>query len=186
MVGGARGVRDQPRPLGRLDRGRRPLDPDVLADRQPDLGPADIDRHRLIAGSEVALLVEDGVVRQPALAIDVAHAAVGEHRQRVVGLPVTVLAGGRLGEADQGDDPGHAPRQLLEHRAIPGLDEVALEVEVLGRVAGDAELGEDDEVGAALACPADPIGDLGRVAVDVPDGGVDLGERDAHQRWVTT
>ena len=52
-----------------------------------------------------------------------------------------------------------------------------LQVEVLGRIAGQAELGEDRQLGA-LACGApDPLGDLGGVAVDVADGRVDLGQR---------
>ena len=37
--------------------------------------------------------------------------------------------------------------------------------------------GKIDQVGARVAGAADPLGDLRRVAVDVADGGVDLGER---------
>src|SRR5207253_7988944 len=64
--------------------------------------------------------------------------------------------------------------------ALVGAQEVALEVEVLGRVAGNAELGEDHEVGARVAGAADPLGDLGGVGIDGADGGVDLGEGEAH------
>ncbi len=39
-----------------------------------------------VARDEVALLVEDRVVGQPVLAVDGAHGAVGEHRERVVGV----------------------------------------------------------------------------------------------------
>ncbi len=92
VVGGAGGVGDQPRPLVGLDRGRRALDPDVLADRQPDPVPATSIVIGSSTRSEIALLVEDRVVRQPPLAVDLAHLAVGEHRQRVVGLPVAVAA----------------------------------------------------------------------------------------------
>ena len=72
------------------------------------------------------------------------------------------------------------PRGELLDRAPVGLDEVALQVEVLGRVAGEAELGEDRQVGALVAGAADPLGDLRRVAVDVADRRVDLGEGYPH------
>ena len=61
------------------------------------------------AGDEVALLVEDGVVGEPVLAVDRLHGAVGEHGERVVGVPVVAAALDRLGEADQGRDPGRQP-----------------------------------------------------------------------------
>jgi hypothetical protein len=59
---------------------------------------------------------------------------------------------------------------------------VALQVEVLGRVAGDAELGKDDQLGPRLTGADDPLRHLGGVAVDVADGGVDLGQGQAHLR----
>ena len=61
--------------------------------------------------------------------------------------------------------PSTPPAQLLD-RAPVGGDEVGLQVEVLGRVAGDAELGEDHQLGALRAGAADPLGDLRRVGVD--------------------
>jgi hypothetical protein len=42
-------------------------------------------------------------------------------------------------------------RRQLQHSALAGGEEVALQVEVLGRVAGDAELGEDHQLGALVA-----------------------------------
>ena len=96
-----------------------------------------------------------------------------------MGVAGVAPAGDRLGEADQRDHLADALRQLLDRPAV-GLDEVALQVEVLGRVAGHAELGEDRQVGALVAGPADPGGDLRGVAVDVADGRVDLGEGYAH------
>ncbi len=85
-----------------------------------------------------------------------------------------------LGEADE-DGLARSDRagQLLD-RALVGGEEVALKVEVLGRVAGYAELREDRQLRALLGGAADPVGDLGAVAVDVADGRVDLGEGYAH------
>ena len=84
----------------------------------------------LVAGLEVAALVEDAVVGQAALAVDALDLAVGEHRERVVGrgrgrvdqrvevLELLRRALDPLGEADQGDDPldlGRDRVQALAH-----------------------------------------------------------------------
>ena len=53
--------------------------------------------------------------------------------------------------------------------------------EVLGRVAGDGELGEEREVGAGLPRLLEPVEDEGAVAVEVADGRVDLRECEAHR-----
>src|SRR5262249_26341598 len=96
------------------------------------------------------------------------------------GVAEVAAAADRLGVADEGGDPLDRTCQLLD-RALVGGDEVGLQVEVLGRVAGDAELGEDHQLGAGLAGTADPLGDLGRGGVDIAKGGVGLGEGDAHR-----
>ena len=179
VVGGARGVRDQLGARRRLGRGGRALDPAVLADRQPDLRPGDLDRLSLAPRDEVALLVEDGVVGEAVLAVDGGDLPVGEHREGVVGAAEVTAPGSRLGEADQDDHPAHLRRDLLDRPPV-GLDEVPLQVEVLGGIARHAELGEDRQVGALRAGAADPLGHLGGVAVDVADGRVDLGQCYAH------
>ena len=77
-------------------------------------------------------------------------------------------------------DADHHP---LQRRAVVA-DERGLEQQVLGRVAGNHELGEGDEVGLLLARFVDaPQDDVG-VAGDVADGGVHLREgqpKGAHQ-----
>ena len=181
VVRGSRGVGDQRRPFGHLGRGGRALDPAVLADGEAHPRPGDVHGSRLGAGDEVALLVEDRVVGQADLAVDGAHRAVGEHGERVVGVAEVAAAGRRLGEPDQGDDALDAGRDLLDGEPV-GLDEMALQVEVLGRVARHAELREDDEAGLLGAGATDPLGDLRRVGVDVADGRVDLGQGYAHWR----
>ena len=69
--------------------------------------------------------------------------------------------------------------QALERGDVLG-EEVVLQVEVLGRIARQAELGEEDGVGTLVAGTADPLVDQACIAVDVADGRVDLGERDPH------
>ena len=64
---------------------------------------------------------------------------------------------------------------LVEAGAVLG-DEVGFVEQVLGGVAGDGELGEGDEVGVAGSGLVDVVEGLGRVAPQIADGGVDLGE----------
>ena len=135
--------------------------PDVLADRQADQRAVDLDQRRLRARLEVAALVEDPVVGQIALAVDRPHLAAGENGERVVGR-------GR-GRVDQGVEVARARRRAAPRApgSRPGrrspstsaatassasrdrVQEVPAQHEVLGRVAGEAELGEQHELRAA-------------------------------------
>src|SRR5204862_5537683 len=58
--------------------GRRPGLPDVLADRRPDDDVAEPQQEEIAPGREVAILVEDAVVRQIAFAEDRAGIPVSE------------------------------------------------------------------------------------------------------------
>jgi hypothetical protein len=55
-------------------------------------------------------------------------------------------------------------------------EEVLLQQQVLGRIAGQRQLREQDEIGLRLAGRADAVTDPVGVALDVADGGVDLTE----------
>ena len=91
----------------RLGHGRGTGLPDVLADAEPDRHAVQLDDRGLGARLEVALLVEDAVVRQVHLAVGGHHAAIGEDRGGVV----DVL--GLLRVAHHGGDPlGLAPELL--------------------------------------------------------------------------
>ena len=74
---------------------------------------------------------------------------------------------------------------ISAQRLHPGRQEVRLQQQVLRRVAVDRQLREDDELGAGLPCARYLVADLGGVAVDVADGGIDLGERDAQRLCLT-
>ena len=67
-------------------------------------------------------------------------------------------------------------RGQLDQRALAGVREGLPQHEVLGRVAGQRHLGEDDEVGAGLGRRRRPPGDQLGVAGEVTDAGVDLGQ----------
>ena len=155
-----------------VGRGRAGL-PDVLADRRADQDVAEAQQEQVAAGREVAVLVEDAVVRQVALAVDAADLAVGEDVAGVVEVGV---------EVRRADERGDAARARGERgdRPARGADERGPQQQILGRVAGDGELREEDEVGAGGARLGEGAAIRSRVAVDVADDGVHLGERESH------
>ena len=166
-----------------LHRERTVRAPDVLADRDADVDATDdvqLERIGLVARREVAGLVEHGVVRQQPLAVRAEDLSVGAHGRRVE--QVTVL----VDEADDGRTATRPRRQLAERSLVVG-DEAGLHDEVLGRVPGDRQLGEGDDVASRGFGPVVGVEQLRQVAVDVADGRVQLGQRDTqdghrHQR----
>ena len=147
--------------------------PDVFADRQARVHVARVEHHEVAPLGEVAVLVEDAVVREEVLSVDGAHLAVGAHCARVREISV------EPGSADKGDEVGCGARDLL-HGIVGGADEAGTEQEILRRVAGDGELREEDEVGPHTARLAEPGEDLLAIPVEVADDDVELGEREPH------
>ena len=139
----------------------------------PACPQGDVDDRTGRARLEVALLVEHAVVGQVDLAVDRVDRPVGEDGGGVV----DVL--GALGEADDGDEPVRLAGQLAQRGGGVG-EEVLLEQQVLGRVAGEGELGEQHQLGARVAGRAHSRADALGVAGDVADGGVHLAEGEAH------
>ena len=87
-----------------------------------------------------------------------------------------------VGVIDESGHDGAAARGLVGEllKGVEVLaDELAAQHEVLGRVAGDRELGERDEVGAGLGRVSGGVGHPSDVAGQVADGEVQLTERDA-------
>ena len=159
---------------GALDSGRARL-PQVLAHRQADRASAVLEQADVRSRLEVPLLVEDAVVRQQPLAIDGRDLAVLADEARVVERPFSAC-----GAPTSAVMPVAASRDLAG-RARGRADERGAEQEVFRRIAGDRELGEDDEPGAGVAGLGDPRDDAVAVAVEVADGRVDLGERQPHR-----
>ena len=126
-------------------------EPAVFAYGQPDPNPVQLDDRAGVAGLEVALLVEDAVVRQEDLVIDGRDLAVVQERGGVE--EITVL----VDKPDHGGDVRGGPGDHAELREVVA-DECRLEDEVLGRIAGDRQLRKADDVGARgarLVHPAD-------------------------------
>src|SRR5439155_26538952 len=153
-------VRDHVRAGDREVGGRRAGLPDVLADGRADQGGAAADEHELPARLEVAVLVENPVVREEALVVDALDGAVGADGAGVEEVPVEVR------EADERRDARGLAGDELE--AVLGcMEEARAEEQVLGRIAGDRKLGEEDDVRARLAGLVEPAEDAPAVSVEV-------------------
>jgi hypothetical protein len=152
-------------------RGRAGL-PDVLADRDPDRRVTRLQQDQVTSLAEVAVLVEDPVIRKEVLAVDRLHAPVGAHRARVREVAVEPRG------ADERGDVRALARDLVERRAR-GADEPGPQEQILGRIAGRRELGEEHEVGPRLARVRQVREDLRPVAVEVADDAIDLRERES-------
>ena len=153
---------------GEVGRGRSRL-PDVLADRHTRERLAVLEQEQVAPLSEVARLIEDAVVRQEALAVDGFHLAARAHRARVEEVAVVVRV------ADERGDPARFEREPVER--LGGCpDEAGPEEQILGRVAGDRELGKEEQLDALALRLGDPRGHLLAVAVEVADDRVDLCE----------
>ena len=155
-------------------RRRRSRLPHVLADRDADDRVAVREHEQLVAGREVAHLVEDAVVRQEALLHERLDLAVRADGAGVVEIAV---------EIRRADERGHAARRGgdLGERLLGRAHEPRPQQQVLGRIAGHRQLGEHDEVGARALRLLEPLEDQRAVAVEVADGGVRLDECEAHQ-----
>ena len=129
------------------------------------------EQDEVAAFGEVAVLVEDAVVRQELLAVHGADLAVRAHRACVGEVAVEPR------RPDERDDPVRGTGDLLEPVAR-GPHEPGPEEEVLGRITGDRELREDDEIGAFAPCVGEEREDLLAVAGEVADDCIQLRERD--------
>ncbi len=173
MERGSVDVNDEPRP-GSARLGRRAFDPDVLADAERRRDP--LDRYDGGAGAwgKITLLVEDAVVRELLFVV-----SLGYHASPDQGAGVVQAARVRMRMAQDDRDPRNRTRDPLQGLCY-GPGEARAQEQVLGGIARQSQLGEDDEPGAQgiarLRCGLDHAR---RVARDVADPEVELGERDA-------
>ena len=160
---------------GQREVGRgRPRLPDVLADGGADQRLPEPEQHELAPGREVAILVEDAVVREVALPVDRAHLAV---RADGAGIEEVAVEPRR---ADEGGQAGAGRRDLVE-RGFGGAHERGSKQEILRGIPRDRELGEEDELGTLPASVCESGENALAVAVQVADDDVDLGEREPHE-----
>ena len=127
-----------------------------------------------MAGREVAVFVEDAVIREEALAIERPYLARGADRAGVEEVAVEV------GRADERDDPAGRARDIRE-RALCGADEARAQEQIFRRIPGDRQLRQEDEIGAACLCLFDPRDDTVAVSVQVADDGIELRKGESHR-----
>ena len=171
-------VRDELGACERQVRRRRARLPHVLADGRSDQRLPHLEQDQVASRGEIAVLVEDAVVREEPLADDRLHLAAGADCAGVVEVAVEVR------RADERRDSAARAGDLLE-RALGGADEARAEEEVLGGIAGDDQLGEEDDVHALLLRLVEALQDPSGVPLQVADDGVHLGEGDPHSLRLT-
>ena len=130
----------------------------------PGIGPA----------REHALLVEHAVVRQVDLVARGRDLAALEQQVGIVEL--AVFDPGRADQHGRAASRGLA-RERLDGRAAGRLER-RLEHEVLGHIAGDEQLGKDDQVGALPGRGGARAAHFLGIAGDVADSRIELRERD--------
>ena len=114
-------------------------------------GDADRRTREVVAGGEVAALVELAVVRQVGLRGDAEDPARLDH-DRAVEQPGAVHAAGRPRRSPAAGRP--RPRRRWRSRSCDGVEQGVLEEEVLDGVAAQAELGEDRDGHAVVVALA--------------------------------
>ena len=152
--------------------------PDVLADGQRQPSPPEFDHLVGLARLEVAALVEHVVGRQEPLYGPVQHPAVLEQGRGVEQRLARSLRVAVHVAADH-PDTAHGVHQVVERIEI-GLHEIVLFQQVPRRIAREHQFGKDHQRAAPLAGLCGRIDNLLRVAPEVPDEGVDLGDADFH------
>src|SRR5207248_2138023 len=126
-------------------------------------------------GGEVALLVEDGRVREDVLAVHPVNLAVRADRGGVVEVAFEKR------KAEHRHRPARAGGDLLQALLRLG-DEGGPQEEIFGRIARDRELGERDEVAGVGVGPLVRLDDARRVALEVTDDEVQLREANPKAR----
>jgi hypothetical protein len=163
----------EPHPAALRPHGERPQrPPGVLADVQAEADIPDLEHARTLAGLEVALLVEHGVVRERVLVVRRRDLPVAHHRSGVV-PPAALLV--RMAD-DQGDAV-HVAGQA-RHRGLAFAVEAVAQQQILRRVAAQGQLRGEEQIRPGAARPLTVAKDLGRVAREIADDAVHLGDRD--------
>jgi hypothetical protein len=158
--------------LARLS--RRLREPAVLADHEAHAHAVDVDHARLAPRHEVALLVEHRVVGKALLAVDGRDAAFAQEREGVVAAPVTAL-----GKAHRHRAAVYLRGERRELRCA-GVDERRAQQQILRGIAAQRQLRRDHEPRAGLLGRAHRTQDGSRIACEVADRLVELGDRDLH------
>ena len=144
--------------------------PHILADHQAQLDPAKSDGHRQRAGIEYPHLVEHAVIGQMMFQANRRNGAAIQQQDRIVQHRAHLP---RRPHQHRGTAVGSLRRQSIHSRNDP-VQERLLQHQILGRIAGKRQFRKDHKIRAARSGPRrkNPL----RIAVNVADGGIDLGQ----------
>src|SRR5262245_47542941 len=170
VVGRSRDVDDQLRPGERLDLRRTARIPDVFADVHADQRVAVREDRRRPPRVEITVLVEDAVIRKEVFVVDAFQPSVANHGRRIVNVDRPVH------EADDRNYAGRRGDDSIQSLQVRG-DELRFEQEIFRGIAGQREFGNRDYVRPDFTRALDVGDDLGRVAGEIADRGIDLRER---------
>ena len=152
--------------------------PRVLADRDADRHTGDLEElERPVPRTEMPHLVEHVVIGKVTLVVGAVDLAARTHG-RCVPDAVGAAVARTIGETDDRRTAAGSGGELLERRTDIA-DESRLEHEILGRIARDRHLGQQDEIGVGRLGLLDHGEGLGDVAVEISDGRIELGDRNA-------
>ena len=158
--------------------------PGILTDGEGQVFGAERPCGLGMTGDEVAAIVKDVVSGEQEFGLAQQNAAALEDGGGVGGA----FAGGFLGAADVAGDDGEGEIPGFVGKLLEGafglLGEAAFFDEVARGVAGEGELGEDGEFGAAFGCGAREADHEGEIAREIANRSVDLPEGDAHESSV--
>ena len=150
--------------------------PELLADEQTGRGAGDREEVEPVAGAEAAGLLEEAVGGELELAVDPGDPPSGERHGAVAEAAVRML----LDEADDrgqvlagGGEAGDLRRFGRTQRHLRG--------EMMEPVAGEGELGEEEEIDPGLAGAGDPGEVPLEVRGEIAEPGVELREPDPHR-----
>ena len=151
----------------------RPRLPDVLADRRPDQSVAEAQEKEVATLGEVAVLVEDAVVREELLPVEAAYLAPRTDGACIREIPVEPWC------ADEHHALPRRARDLLDD-VVCSPYEAGPEEEIFGRVARHGQLREQHEVRVLRLRVGQEREDLVTVPLEVADHGIQLCECEPH------
>ena len=156
--------------------GRRPLEPDVLANGDGQALPAQLEHTALISGLEVTLFIENPVIGQALLEILMPGAAV-PREQDAGGIAAHAITHRRIAQHHRYLDTFADVRQRVVDAAV----QAGAQQQVFRRVAGEHQFGEHHQLGAQQIARLTSGGHHRiRVALDIPDQRVALGHHYSH------
>jgi len=167
---------------------RAAVAPEVLADHQGDIGPADAQHEQFVPGNEDAVFVEHRVVGQMVLRVPGHDTPVLHHARHILGDGGRRVAGAQFARRVRSvrvpDDHRKRAETLVgqtrrerDRRRTGGAQEAGTGRQVLDRVPGQRHLTDREQIGSGGGSGTRGNQDLLGVAGEVSDRGVCLGQR---------